>query len=73
MFYPSLGPLLEGVTELPTLIIWGKQDKVVPGSAAQVYNKSIKGSELVFLDNCGHRPEVEQASTFIERVQRFLA
>jgi pimeloyl-ACP methyl ester carboxylesterase len=73
MFYPSLAALLEGVTELPTMIIWGKQDKVVPVSAAQVYNKSIKGSELVLLDNCGHRPEVEQASTFIERVQRFLA
>jgi pimeloyl-ACP methyl ester carboxylesterase len=73
MFNPSLGPLLEGVVGLPTLLIWGKQDRVVPVSAAQVYHKSIAGSELVVLDGCGHRPETEQTATFVERVQRFLA
>jgi pimeloyl-ACP methyl ester carboxylesterase len=73
MFNPSLGPLLEGVTGLPTMIIWGKQDQVVPVSAAHVFNEAIKGSDLVLLDNCGHRPEVEQTATFVERVQRFLA
>ena len=73
MFNPSLGPLLEGVTNLPTLIIWGKQDQIVPVSVAQVYQKSIAGSELVVLDNCGHRPEIEQTSAFVERVQRFLS
>jgi len=73
MFNPSLGPLLEGVVGLPTLIIWGRQDKVVPVSAAPVYKEAIAGSDLVLLDNCGHRPEVEQTATFVERVQRFLA
>ena len=46
---------------------------VVPVSAAHVFNEAIKGSDLVLLDNCGHRPEVEQTSTFLERVQRFFA
>jgi pimeloyl-ACP methyl ester carboxylesterase len=73
MFNPSLGPLLKGVVGLPTLIVWGKQDTVVPVSAAQVYKEAIAGSELVLLDNCGHRPEVEQTTTFVERVRRFLA
>jgi pimeloyl-ACP methyl ester carboxylesterase len=73
MFNPSLEPLLEGVVGLPTLIMWGKQDKVVPVSAAHAFNKAIAGSDLVLLDNCGHRPEVEQTATFVERVQRFLA
>jgi pimeloyl-ACP methyl ester carboxylesterase len=73
MFNPSLGPLLEGAVGLPTLIIWGKQDTIVPVSAAHVYNEAIAGSDLVVLDNCGHRPEVEQTATFVERVQRFLA
>ncbi|NOT56362.1 MAG: alpha/beta hydrolase [Deltaproteobacteria bacterium] len=73
MFNPSLGHLLENVVGLPTQIIWGKQDKITPVSAAHLFNEAIKGSDLVLLDNCGHRPEVEQTSTFLERVQRFLA
>ena len=73
MFNPSLGPLLQGVVGLPTMIICGKQDKIVPVSAARAYNEAIAGSELALLDNCGHRPEVEQTSLFLERVQRFLA
>ena len=60
MFYPSLGPLLAGAKDLPTLIIWGRNDDVVPLSAGQAYNKAIPGSELVVFDNCGHRPEIEQ-------------
>ncbi|MGH7966750.1 MAG: alpha/beta fold hydrolase, partial [Candidatus Binatia bacterium] len=73
LYNPSMEPLLEGVTGLPTLLIWGKQDKVVPLSAGEAYKKSIAGSELVVFDNCGHRPEVEKQAEFTERVQRFLA
>jgi pimeloyl-ACP methyl ester carboxylesterase len=73
MFNPSLGPLLEGVTGLPTLLVWGKEDKVVPVSVAEVFHKSIAGSELVVFEGCGHRPEIEKSQEFIDRVQRFLA
>ena len=73
MFNPSLPNLLENVVGLPTMIVWGKQDQIVPVSASRLYNESIPGSDLVLLDNCGHRPEIEQTTTFVERVQRFLA
>jgi pimeloyl-ACP methyl ester carboxylesterase len=73
MYNPSLGPLLEGVTGLPTLLIWGREDKVVPLSAAEVYRKSIAGAELAVFDGCGHRPETEKTQEFVERVQKFLA
>ena len=73
MHNPSLGPLLAGVSGLPTLMIWGRQDKVVPISAAEVYKKSISDSELVVFEGCGHRPEVEKSQDFIARVQSFLA
>jgi pimeloyl-ACP methyl ester carboxylesterase len=72
MYNPSLGPLLEGVRSLPTLVLWGRQDKIVPISAGQIYNRSITGSELAMFEGCGHRPEIEQAQGFIERVQQFL-
>jgi pimeloyl-ACP methyl ester carboxylesterase len=72
MYNPSLGPLLEGVRGLPTLVLWGRQDKIVPISAGQIYNRSITGSELAVFEECGHRPEIEHAPGFIERVQHFL-
>jgi pimeloyl-ACP methyl ester carboxylesterase len=73
MFNPSLPQLLEGVSGLPTLLVWGKQDRVVPMSAGEAYHKSIAGSELLVLDRCGHRPEIEKQAEFSERIQRFLA
>jgi pimeloyl-ACP methyl ester carboxylesterase len=73
MYNPSLGPLLEGVKDLPTFVLWGRQDKVVPLSAGEVYKKSIAGSELVVFEGCGHRPEIEKPQEFIDRVQNFLA
>jgi pimeloyl-ACP methyl ester carboxylesterase len=68
----SLPHLLEGVTGLPTLLIWGKQDRIVPLSAAEVYRKSIAGAELVVFDECGHRPEIEKSNEFIKLVHQFI-
>ena len=73
MFYPSFPALLENVVGLPTLVVWGKQDQIVPFSAAEVYKSSIPGAELVAFDNCGHRPEVEKQAEFSQHLQRFLA
>jgi pimeloyl-ACP methyl ester carboxylesterase len=73
MFNPSLPQLLEGVAGLPTLLVWGKQDRVVPVSAGEAYHKSLGGSELLVLDRCGHRPEIEKQAEFSESLQRFLA
>jgi pimeloyl-ACP methyl ester carboxylesterase len=73
MHYPSLPHLLRRLRKLPTLIVWGRQDAIVPLSAAEVYHTSIPGSQLVMLDNCGHHPEIEQADEFVRHVQAFLA
>jgi 4,5:9,10-diseco-3-hydroxy-5,9,17-trioxoandrosta-1(10),2-diene-4-oate hydrolase len=73
MFYPSLAPLLENAVGLPTLIVWGKQDKIVPVSVAEVFKKSIPEAQLVLFDNCGHRPEIEKQPEFSQQLQRFLA
>jgi len=70
---PSLPHLLEGAGESRVLIIWGAQDRVVPRSAVEKYNQVIKGSKLVVLDRCGHRPEIEQPEKFISEVKKFLA
>jgi pimeloyl-ACP methyl ester carboxylesterase len=71
MHDPALPHLLRRVKQ-PTLIVWGRQDAIVPLSAGEVYRDAIAGSRLVVLDDCGHRPEIEQADTFVRLVEEFL-
>jgi pimeloyl-ACP methyl ester carboxylesterase len=72
MFTQSMTHLLGNVVNLPTLLIWGKQDEVVPLSAAELYHKSIAGSKLVTIDKAGHMPEVDRPDEFIREVTNFL-
>jgi pimeloyl-ACP methyl ester carboxylesterase len=73
MFNPSLPHLLEGASEVPTLLLWGRQDAVVPVSAAEVYHRALRDSRLAVFDGCGHRPEIEKPGEFIKEVEAFLA
>ncbi len=73
MHYPALPHLLPRLKRLPTLIIWGRQDPIIPLSAGQLYHQSIPNSRLEVLENCGHRPEVEHPERFTAAVQGFLA
>ena len=56
----------------PTLIIWGKQDGLLPVSDATTFNKGIANSQLVLFDNCGHVPQFEKAVDFNKAVLEFL-
>ncbi|HUA36741.1 MAG TPA: alpha/beta hydrolase [Candidatus Binataceae bacterium] len=72
MHNPSLGHLLGVADSLPTLLVWGKEDGIVPISAARDYQRAIKNSKLVVFDKCGHRPEVEMLDRFVAETQKFL-
>lgn len=61
-----------GEIKKPTLIIWGKQDGLLPVSDATVFNKGIAGSQLIIFDNCGHVPQFEKAAEFNKAVLEFL-
>ncbi len=63
-----------GEIKKPTLIIiWGKQDGLLPVADAYTFNKGIVNSELVIFDNCGHAPQFEKAIDFNKAVLAFLA
>jgi pimeloyl-ACP methyl ester carboxylesterase len=60
--------------EVPTLIVWGRNDHVVPVPAAFSYKKRIgENAELVIFDECGHVPMMERPVRFNRTVERFLA
>lgn len=55
----------------PTLVIGGKQDKIVTGEASEMIAKEIAGSELFMYEQYGHGL-YEEAKDFNERVITFL-
>ena len=56
----------------PTLLIWGKQDKVTPPFVGEEFNKRIKNSQLVLIDKCGHAPMMEVPGEFNDALENFL-
>jgi TonB family protein len=65
-------PLLAKVT-VPTLILSGKQDGVIPPSVAEATHAAVKGSQLVELDNCGHFPFMEQPEKTTAAILSFVS
>jgi pimeloyl-ACP methyl ester carboxylesterase len=55
---PGFGPDL-GKIEVPTLIVWGDRDRVVPVRHATAYRDRIADAELRVLANCGHALPLE--------------
>jgi pimeloyl-ACP methyl ester carboxylesterase len=72
LFSPSLPKLLEGVANLPTLIVWGKQDPVIPVSVGEAYQKAIAGSRIAIINHCGHRVEIENTEEFVKLLRDFM-
>jgi pimeloyl-ACP methyl ester carboxylesterase len=58
--------------KLPTLIVWGRNDKVTPPDVAESFRNQIDNAELRYIDECGHAPNVEQPAIFSKMLQEFL-
>jgi 2-hydroxy-6-oxonona-2,4-dienedioate hydrolase len=61
-----------GAIHRPTLILWGRDDKIIPLNFAERLHKEIAGSRLEIIDNCGHMPHVECPDEFTRMVLEFL-
>jgi pimeloyl-ACP methyl ester carboxylesterase len=57
---------------VPTLVVWGKQDQLVPFSSGEKYAAGIPGARLVAFDKCGHIPKAEKTAEFVSAVIAFL-
>lgn len=58
--------------ETPTLIVWGKEDRLNPVVYAQELGDRITGSRVEVIEGSGHIPQVEQMETTYELVSEFL-
>ena len=59
--------------QAPTLIIWGKQDKVINVDHALLFHRDIPNSELIIYDDLGHVPMLEDPDRFLVDVLDFIA
>ena len=68
------GYLLDRLPEIQqeTLILWGKQDRILGVKAAQLFLDNLPKARLEWLDNCGHVPHLEQAKITAESILDFV-
>jgi 2-hydroxy-6-oxonona-2,4-dienedioate hydrolase len=57
---------------VPTLLVWGEQDRITPPEVGQRFHALLPDSRLAFLPRCGHAPMLERAEAFSAAVAAWL-
>ncbi len=58
--------------KVPTLIIWGRQDKLIPLKVGELLDRDIPNSTLKVIEECGHAPQDEKPEETIALLLSFL-
>ncbi len=67
----NLGDKLQHI-KAPTLLIWGANDNVTPPFVGEKFNELIPNSTLIFINECGHAPMMENPKEFNQHLESFL-
>ncbi len=59
--------------KLPTLILWGGRDRLIPPADAERFHRDIAGSRLAVFDELGHVPQEEDPAATVAVARRFLS
>jgi pimeloyl-ACP methyl ester carboxylesterase len=65
-FFPTTTPV-------PTLIVWGARDRIIPVAHGIAAAKLIEGSRLELFENAGHFPHLDEPERFAALLQDFAA
>ena len=68
---PHLAKWLHRI-KLPTLLVWGAQDRLSPPDYAAAWQTLIPGATRIVIPDCGHLPHVEQQAAFVAALESFL-
>jgi pimeloyl-ACP methyl ester carboxylesterase len=58
---------------IPTMIVWGERDAIIPVAHGRAAHDAIAGSRLEVMEGVGHFPHVEQPDRFVTLLRSFLA
>jgi pimeloyl-ACP methyl ester carboxylesterase len=62
---------LKSIT-VPTLILWGRQDGVIPLKVGELLNQDLPNSTLEVFEQCGHIPQEEKPEETITSISQFM-
>ena len=68
---PAMAEQIGAITA-PTLILFGKEDRLINATAAETFHERIAGSEVVLLDGIGHLPMEEAPDATAAAIADFL-
>lgn len=61
-----------GSIHVPTLVMWGRQDELIPLASGEKLRDGISGAKLVVFEQCGHVPQIEKSAEFNRALLEFL-
>ena len=68
----NAGDRLYLAEDVPTLIVWGGRDRIIPVSHAHTTHDAVPGSRLVIFDKAGHFPHADDPQKFTAIVEDFI-
>lgn len=72
LFDPHLYKWLHRI-KVPTQIIWGDSDKIIPAAYAAEFKKLIPQARVDIIERCGHLPPTEKPADFLRVFREFAA
>jgi 2-hydroxy-6-oxonona-2,4-dienedioate hydrolase len=57
---------------VPTLVMWGRQDELIPLASGEKLRDGISAAKLVVFEQCGHVPQIEKSTEFNRALLEFL-
>lgn len=69
--YGSFAESLKNLQQ-PTLVVWGKQDKILGTKSAHKFCQIIPNHQLIWIENCGHVPHLEQPQKVANAILEFI-
>jgi pimeloyl-ACP methyl ester carboxylesterase len=58
---------------VPTLILWGRQDAVIPVKVGELLDQDLLNSRLEVFEECGHVPQEEKPEETIASIFKFMS
>jgi pimeloyl-ACP methyl ester carboxylesterase len=68
----SAADRLHLAAEIPTLIMWGDRDRIIPVAHGHAAHEAIPGSKLEIFSEVGHFPQVEEPERFVHTLADFV-
>ncbi len=63
---------LEQIKDIPCLILWGENDKLIPPSHMDKFRDIFKVAKKFIIDDAGHSPHAEKPAIVYEKIKTFL-